>query len=84
MKGIEGTKTAEHSHELMTIEEAKDMLRAIKGIEDTEERIKAIEDLMFSFVPNADGKKTEGPRANFFEALGQLYLFEKTLHEKGF
>ena len=80
----EGVETVHRTSELMTIEEAKDMLRAIKGIDNTEERIKAIEDLLFSFAPNADGKKIAGPRADFFEALGQLYLFETTLHEKGF
>lgn len=79
----EGMEVVQHPSEVLTIEEAKDLLRAIKGINNTEERISAIQDLLFSFAPNADGRKIEGPRADFFEALGQLYLFETTLHEKG-
>lgn len=78
-----GVEAVQHTSEVLTIEEAKDLLRVIKGINNTEERINAIEDLLFSFAPNADGKKVKGPRADFFEALGQLYLFEKTLQEKG-
>ncbi|MEK7462721.1 MAG: hypothetical protein AAB618_04080 [Patescibacteria group bacterium] len=84
MKEAPGMEKVQRTSEVITIEEAKDMLQVIKGIENTEERIQAIEDLMFSFVPNADGKSIAGPRADFFEALGQLYLFETTLHEKGF
>jgi hypothetical protein len=82
MKGVETMKRAEKRSETMTIEEAKEALQVIRGIDDIETRIAALEDLLFSFEPDADGRKLQGPRADFYEALGQLYLFETTLHER--
>lgn len=76
----EGVEAVQRVGEVMTIEEAKEQLREIKQIIDTEERVEAIEELLLAFSAHIDG---EGPRADFLEALGQLYLFEKTLHEKG-
>ncbi len=71
----------EPTKELLTIEEAKALLVAIRSIKDSGERVEELEKLLHAFSPDADGRKTTGPRSDFFEALGQLYLFEKTLHE---
>ncbi len=82
MEGIETVAKKGKHHETMTIEEAKAELQRIRHIDDVETRIAEIQDLLFSFEPDADGRKLQGPRADFFEALGQLYLFETTLHER--
>lgn len=83
MKGIEGVTEKESGNEMLTIEEAKRHLEVIRGIKDSGTRVRELESLLHAFTPHADGRMTEGPRADFFEALGQLYLFEKTLHENG-
>jgi hypothetical protein len=82
MKNAERITENISTREMLTIEEAKELLRVIKEISDPKERLNALDQLLHAFAPDADGRKIAGPRGDFFEAVCQLYLFEKTLYEK--